>query len=152
MRLKRAACGYSIDYSSLHFSHLPKLHNYLLLEALVFAIVCPLLFYIEYKCMGNEAVKQVPAITLLASGYFAYSLLSLSIFRKVLQTRDNRSLLLYYFGSKGIRFFLSVVALTAYAMLVHSQLTLFALNMLVLYFVGVIVGTMYCTKMEKHSK
>lgn len=129
-----------------------RLFKTLLLQALLFGVLGPILFWAELYFMGDAAVQQAFPIVVLAGSYFAYSLLNLAVFGRIIKDASSRTMLLYYFGSKALCLFLSVTGFTAYAMLVHHNLLAFAVNLLVFYFASVIVQTVYCVRMEKHYK
>lgn len=119
--------------------------------ALIYYLLGPLLLLIETKVYGGDAIRQALPITILATFFFTYNLVSLIIFNK-LHRSGSKSIPTYYLASKLLRLLLSMMIFTCYGLLINNDMLLFAINLVAFYFVSIITNSIYCIREEKIKK
>ena len=128
-----------------------KLIKPLSILALIYCCLGPLLLIVETKVAHISPTQQAFPITLLAIFFFAYSLLSLYIFNKLIDNH-SKSVTHFYLISKTLRFFLCMVLIVIYGVITREGLLAFAINLFVFYMATVIYTTIYCAKAEYKNK
>lgn len=120
--------------------------------ALIYCCLGPLLLVIESHLLPNaSAIQQALPITILAVFFFSYSLVSLYIFNKLIETR-HKSVMHFYLISKTLRFFICIVLIVGYGIVSREGLLTFAINLFIFYLVTVIYTTVYCARAEYRNK
>lgn len=116
-----------------------------------YLIIGPILLFIEYALLGNSALQQSFLIALTAVFFFVYSMISLAIFHKLLNS-DGKGLVGYYLADKMIRMVLCAVIVVVYGVIGCDGLIPFTINLLILYLFTVIYTNIYCVKRDKNSR
>lgn len=122
------------------------------IEAVSYAIVCPLLFLLTAKFAGREAaLAQMLTLIIASTIFFAYSLLSFTLYR-YLWLKRRKGLIGYYLGSKVLGVLVAIFALIMYALIGGAGVAIFALHIFSLYLVYLVVTTLMYTSIERKLK
>ena len=127
-----------------------KIIKPLALLALIYCCLGPILLFAETNFMKASPMQIALPITLLAAFFFAYTLLSLTIFNH-LKEKHSSKLTAFYLASKMIRLFFCIIILVAYGILHRAGMLTFAINLFAFYLVTVIYTSYYGIK-EEHKK
>lgn len=126
--------------------------KYLLLEALVFLIICPLLFFSEITMGGRDNMSgQAVVLSIGSAILFAFDWISAGVHAHVLR-RSNGKVLGFYLGSKLIKLFIAIVSLLICALFSEMNVLATALNVFVLYLVSLICSTVCYASVEQAVK
>lgn len=122
----------------------------LVILAVIFCLVGPLLLLCETAIVGAAAKTQVIPITLLAIFFFAYSYVSMQIQKRLLE-QESKILPTFYLAVKMIRLLLCVGFLLVYGLLFRESIVMFAANLVVFYVIAVVYMSLYFIQQEKRS-
>ena len=127
--------------------------NALLLKAIVFCIICVLLFFIEFLVAGKEvAFQQVPYLVVISTIFFATAIGGGLLFTLVMKNGGKKAIG-FYLLAKVLRLFLSMAILLLYALADCRNIFAFSMNLLVLYLASMITSIIYYVRVEqKNSK
>lgn len=128
-----------------------KLFRSFAILALIYMLLGPILLFGESMVIGAEATKQALPITIVAVCFFAYNMLMLSAFERLLEKR-SKSVTGFYLINNVTRLILSVIILVIYAVMVKQGLLVFAINLAIYYLVTVIFTCYHCVKKETYIK
>ncbi len=122
-------------------------------RAILLAFVSISLFLIEAKLCGRiDAIQQVPWVTGLATLFFALGLASSGVRLLWRSLHRGKARMHFYLLTRFGKMGLAVVVLLAYAVGVKDHLLLFAVNLVILYFVDMICSTVSAAQWERRTK
>ncbi len=121
----------------------------LLILSIGYLLLGPVLLFIEFAIIGSDALIQAFPIALTAVFFFAYSMLSLAIFNRILK-KGRKGLVGYYLADKMIRMILCILIVVVYGVIGKPGLIPFSVNLLILYLFTVIYCNIYCVKQNKN--
>ena len=122
----------------------------LLILSIGYLLLGPVLLFVEFAIIGSDALIQAFPIALTAVFFFAYSMLSLAIFNRILKKGRN-GLVGYYLADKMIRMILCILIVVVYGVIGKPGLIPFSVNLLILYLFTVIYCNIYCVKQDKNK-
>ena len=122
----------------------------LLILSVGYLVIGPVLLFTEFAIIGADALKQSFPIALTAVFFFTYSMVSLSIFNRIL-VKGKKGLVGYYLADKMIRMILCIICVIIYGVIDKSGLITFSINLLILYLFTVIYCNIYCVKKDKNK-
>ena len=122
----------------------------LLILSIGYLLLGPVLLFVEFAIIGSDALIQAFPIALTAVFFFAYSMLSLAIFNRILK-KGRKGLVGYYLADKMIRMILCIICVIIYGVIDKSGLITFSINLLILYLFTVIYCNIYCVKQDKNK-
>jgi amino acid transporter len=122
----------------------------LLILSIGYLLLGPVLLFVEFAIIGSDALIQAFPIALTAVFFFAYSMLSLTIFNRILK-KGRKGLVGYYLADKMIRMILCIICVIIYGVIDKSGLITFSINLLILYLFTVIYCNIYCVKQDKNK-
>lgn len=122
----------------------------LLILSIGYLLLGPVLLFVEFAIIGSDALIQAFPIALTAVFFFAYSMLSLAIFNRILK-KGRKGLVGYYLADKMIRMILCVLIVVVYGVIGKPGLIPFSVNLLILYLFTVIYCNIYCVKQDKNK-
>jgi len=121
-------------------------------KAITLCIAGMVLFAAEMWIGSREiAMQQVTSILVLATLFFAFGLLSASIYIKVMRG-GGKWAMQYYMLAKSLRFFLALIILIVYALLIQTNLAVFAINLFVIYLIDIAYSTALSIRIEQQTK
>ncbi len=124
----------------------------IILPALLYALAAPVLFFTESYFTGYaESVVQIPYLTLIATGFFALSLLQNALMRAI--RPQGQQVVTYWLSIRLSYAGITLLLFVLYATLVRQQLLLFTFNLMVYYLLQLVLSTMlyHAPKVTKHS-
>lgn len=122
----------------------------LLILSIGYLLLGPVLLFVEFAIIGSDALTQAFPIALTAVFFFAYSMLSLAIFNRILK-KGRKGLVGYYLADKMIRMILCILIVVVYGVIGKPGLIPFSVNLLILYLFTVIYCNIYCVKQDKNK-
>ena len=122
----------------------------LLILSIGYLLLGPVLLFVEFAIIGSDALTQAFPIALTAVFFFAYSMLSLAIFNRILK-KGRKGLVGYYLADKMIRMILCILIVVVYGVIGKPGLIPFSINLLVLYLFTVVYCNIYCVKQDKNK-
>jgi hypothetical protein len=122
----------------------------LLILSIGYLLLGPVLLFVEFAIIGSDALIQAFPIALTAVFFFAYSMLSLAIFNRILK-KGRKGLVGYYLADKMIRMILCILIVVVYGVIGKPGLIPFSVNLLILYLFTVIYCNIYCVKQDKNK-
>lgn len=122
----------------------------LLILSIGYLLLGPVLLFVEFAIIGSDALIQAFPIALTAVFFFAYSMLSLTIFNRILK-KGRKGLVGYYLADKMIRMILCILIVVVYGVIGKPGLIPFSVNLLILYLFTVIYCNIYCVKQDKNK-
>lgn len=122
----------------------------LLILSIGYLLLGPVLLFVEFAIIGSDALTQAFPIALTAVFFFAYSMLSLTIFNSILK-KGRKGLVGYYLADKMIRMILCILIVVVYGVIGKPGLIPFSVNLLILYLFTVIYCNIYCVKQDKNK-
>lgn len=122
----------------------------LLILSIGYLLLGPVLLFVEFAIIGSDALIQAFPIALTAVFFFAYSMLSLAIFNRILK-KGRKGLVGYYLADKMIRMILCILIVVVYGVIGRPGLIPFSVNLLILYLFTVIYCNIYCVKQDKNK-
>lgn len=122
----------------------------LLILSIGYLLLGPVLLFVEFAIIGSDALIQAFPIALTAVFFFAYSMLSLAIFNRILK-KGRKGLVGYYLADKMIRMILCILIVVVYGVIGKPGLITFSVNLLILYLFTVIYCNIYCVKQDKNK-
>lgn len=122
----------------------------LLILSIGYLLLGPVLLFVEFAIIGSDALIQAFPIALTAVFFFAYSMLSLAIFNRILK-KGRKGLVGYYLADKMIRMILCILIVVVYGVMSKPGLIPFSVNLLILYLFTVIYCNIYCVKQDKNK-
>ena len=122
----------------------------LLILSIGYLLLGPVLLFVEFAIIGSDALIQAFPIALTAVFFFAYSMLSLAIFNRILK-KGRKGLVGYYLADKMIRMILCISIVVVYGVIGKPGLIPFSVNLLILYLFTVIYCNIYCVKQDKNK-
>lgn len=122
----------------------------LLILSIGYLLLGPVLLFVEFAIIGSDALIQAFPIALTAVFFFAYSMLSLAIFNRILK-KGRKGLVGYYLTDKMIRMILCILIVVVYGVIGKPGLIPFSVNLLILYLFTVIYCNIYCVKQDKNK-
>ena len=122
----------------------------LLILSIGYLLLGPVLLFVEFAIIGSDALVQAFPIALTAVFFFAYSMLSLAIFNRILK-KGRKGLVGYYLADKMIRMILCILIVVVYGVIGKPGLIPFSVNLLILYLFTVIYCNIYCVKQDKNK-
>lgn len=122
----------------------------LLILSIGYLLLGPVLLFVEFAIIGSDALIQAFPIALTAVFFFAYSMLSLAIFNRILK-KGRKGLVGYYLADKMIRMILCILIVVIYGVIGKPGLIPFSVNLLILYLFTVIYCNIYCVKQDKNK-
>lgn len=122
----------------------------LLILSIGYLLLGPVLLFVEFAIIGSDALIQAFPIALTAVFFFAYSMLSLAIFNRILK-KGRKGLVGYYLADKMIRMILCILIVVVYGVIGKPGLIPFSVNLFILYLFTVIYCNIYCVKQDKNK-
>ena len=122
----------------------------LLILSIGYLLLGPVLLFVEFAIIGSDALIQAFPIAMTAVFFFAYSMLSLAIFNRILK-KGRKGLVGYYLADKMIRMILCILIVVVYGVIGKPGLIPFSVNLLILYLFTVIYCNIYCVKQDKNK-
>lgn len=117
--------------------------------ALIYCCLGPILLLVESQFASVQPMRQAAAITFLAIFFFSYSMLSLTVFTR-LMNRKSKLMTSYYLADKMIRLIACILIIVVYGLLVKTDMLIFTLNLFVYFVTTVVYTSYYCIK-EEHK-
>lgn len=122
----------------------------LALKAGAYCLVGVLLFFSNLWLASREvAVGQVPALIGISTVLFAGSLIGSFVYLRLMR-QGGCYTMTYYLVNKLLRLLLAIGTIVLYAVVGGSNLLVFAINLLVFYFVGMVISLAYYSRMERN--
>lgn len=124
----------------------------LLTKAIAYCATGIVLYLADLALWGQPvAMQQLPCILVLATLFFAFGLALSPLYLRIMRQGGKRAMG-FYILQKGLRLMGALVLLVVYAFAGKENLVAFALNLFVLYIVGMVVSLIYSTRMEHLSR
>lgn len=125
------------------------------MKAVLLCLIGVILFLAEQYWIGRDvAIRQVPIIVGAATFFFAFGMLCSSIYLRIMRN-GGKWAMNYYLLHTMIRLFVVVVSIVLYALLAHTDLLPFSLNVFIIYLTEMICSTVTSVKIEhlmQHKK
>ena len=118
------------------------------LNGLMYCLLAPILYIMEYYIGGQEIIRMALPLCLLALFFFLVTSCEMLIVRQWKAT-NSKILTNGYLMLKMMRLLLSVILLTCYLLLKGPQPLYFAISLLVFYFAAIIFTTIIYVKSER---
>jgi hypothetical protein len=129
-----------------------KLLKQIFVLTLLFLVMGPLLLLVESKMVADlNMMGCAVQILLMATAYWAYTLLELYVISRVRQNQPN-ALPGVFIGFKGGRLLLSFLAIILYGILNGEGVVVFSVNLLLFYLVTMLYNSVLLLKDEKKTK
>ncbi len=120
-----------------------------LLLALMYVVLGPLLFFVESQWVSGLPVRSVACgIWGMAVAFFVFSCAEMALTERYRRTQPG-ALTGLYVACKGLRFVLSVSAVVAYGILGAGGMLLFSVNIMMFYLATMLFMTVYTVRGEK---
>lgn len=124
----------------------------LIYKAVIFSIVCALLFLVELMLTTQEtALQQVPCLVVNAMLFYLLAVGCDAVYLWVMKEGGKRAIS-FYLLVKVLRLFLAIIVLLIYAFADCRNLLVFSMNIFVLYLVSMITSILFYVKTEQKFK
>lgn len=124
----------------------------LIYKAVIFSIVCALLFLIELMLATQEtALQQIPCLVVNAMLFYLLAVGCDAVYLWVMKEGGKRAIS-FYLLVKVLRLFLAIIVLLIYAFADCRNLLVFSMNIFVLYLVSMITSILFYVKTEQRFK
>lgn len=118
--------------------------------ALIYCCLGPILLLVESQFTSVQPMRLAAAITFLAIFFFSYSMLSLTVFKRLINQK-SKLMTSYYLADKMIRLIACILIIVVYGLLVKTDILIFALNLFVYFVATVVYTSYYCIKEENKT-
>lgn len=121
--------------------------RYIIILAITYVLLGPLLLYVESRIFGSVALHQALPITVIAVIYFAYSKVVMSLIER--GGRSGRQPLGLFLLDNVVRFFMTCIILVVYGFVNRDGIVHFGINLLVYYLATLIIVTCFTVRMSR---
>lgn len=121
------------------------------LYGLILCLLGPILFLLEVHLKGPQAQQQLAPITLVGILFFVLTALEISAGAWLHKT-NSKAITGYYLIMKVVRLLVIAMIIIIYGLLGCQNVLLFAINVIVFFFVTLIYTSAYFMMVEYHKK
>ena len=129
----------------MHFLKVIGLYGFIL------CVLGPILFLLEVHLKGPQAQQQLAPITLVSIMFFVLTALEISAGAWLHKT-NSKAITGYYLLMKVVRLLVIAMIIIIYGLLGCQNVLLFAVNVIVFFFVTLIYTSAYFVMVEYHRK